>query len=189
MKAILSVAIDPSLEKKFSAERFSDFLSSLVALNINYLSTKDVAHADFIISEKCAAGSGRFLQVIANVLRMDLKDIGPLSLKSENPVTFTTGCAVFGETEVISRVAEGNSKEDILAGVHKALAEKICALAERLGLEEEYAITGGGGLDIGLIKAIEGKLDIHLLVPPYPQLVTALGAAIIAAEKCQPKEG
>jgi activator of 2-hydroxyglutaryl-CoA dehydratase len=120
---------------------------------------------------------------------MDLKDIGPLSLKSENPVTFTTGCAVFGETEVISRIAEGNSKEDILAGVHKALAEKICALAERLGLEEEYAISGGGGLDIGLIRAIEKKLDIQLLVPPYPQLVTALGAAIIAAEKCPPKEG
>ena len=144
---------------------------------------------NFTTSEKCAAGSGRFLQVIANVLRIDLKDIGPLSLKSENPVTFTTGCAVFGETEAISRVAEGNSKEDILAGVHKALAEKICALAERLGLEEEYAITSGGGLDIGLIKAIEGKLGIQLLVPPYPQLVTALGAAIIAAERCPPKEG
>jgi predicted CoA-substrate-specific enzyme activase len=144
---------------------------------------------NFTASEKCAAGSGRFLQVIANVLRIDPKDIGPLSLKSENPVTFTTGCAVFGETEAISRVAEGNSREDILAGVHKALAEKICALAERLGLEGEYAITGGGGLDIGLIKAIEGKLGIHLLVPPHPQLVTALGAAIIAAEKCQPKEG
>lgn len=144
---------------------------------------------NFTTSEKCAAGSGRFLQVIANVLRMDLKDIGPLSLNSENPVTFTTGCAVFGETEAISRIAEGNSKEDILAGVHKALAEKICALAGRLGLEGEYAITGGGGLDIGLIKAIEGKLGIHLLVPPHPQLVTALGAAIIAAEKCSPREG
>lgn len=144
---------------------------------------------NFTTSEKCAAGSGRFLQVIANVLRMDPKDIGPLSLKSENPVTFTTGCAVFGETEVVSRIAEGNSEEDILAGVYKALAEKICALVERLGIEEQYAITGGGGLDIGLIKAIEGKLGIQLLVPSYPQLVAALGAAIIAAEKCQPKEG
>jgi predicted CoA-substrate-specific enzyme activase len=144
---------------------------------------------NFTSSEKCAAGSGRFLQVIANVLRIDPKDIGPLSLQSKNPVTFTTGCAVFGETEAISRVAEGNSKEDILAGVHKALAEKISALVERLGLEEQYAITGGGGLDIGLIKAIEGKLGIRLLVPPYPQLVTALGAAIIAAEKCPPTEG
>ena len=137
---------------------------------------------NFTTSEKCAAGSGRFLQVIANVLRMDPKDIGPLSLKSENPVIFTTGCAVFGETEAISRVAEGISKEDILGGVHKALAGKISALVERLGSEEQYAISGGGGLDIGLIKAVEEKLRIQLLVPPHPQLVTALGAAIIAEE-------
>jgi predicted CoA-substrate-specific enzyme activase len=139
---------------------------------------------NFAVSEKCAAGSGRFLQVIANVLRMDLKDIGPLSLKSENPVMFTTGCAVFGETEAISRVAEGTSKEDILGGVHKAIAGKISTLVERLGSQEQYAISGGGGLDIGLIKAIEDKLGIQLLVPPYPQLVAALGAAIIATEKC-----
>ncbi len=143
---------------------------------------------NFATSEKCAAGSGRFLQVIANVLRIDPKDIGPLSLKSKKPVTFTTGCAVFGETEAISRVAEGNSKEDILAGVHKALAEKISALAERLGLEEQYAVSGGGGLDIGLIKAIEEKLGIQLLVPPHPQLVTALGAAIVATERCGSNE-
>ena len=140
---------------------------------------------NFTVSERCAAGSGRFLQVIANVLRIDPKDIGPLSLKSENPVIFTTGCAVFGETEAVSRVAEGTSKEDILGGVHKALAGKISALAERLGSEEQYAISGGGGLDIGLIKAVEKKLDIQLLVPPHPQLVTALGAVIIAAEKCE----
>lgn len=140
---------------------------------------------NFTVSERCAAGSGRFLQVIANVLRIDPKDIGPLSLKSENPVIFTTGCAVFGETEAVSRVAEGTSKEDILGGVHKALAGKISTLAERLGSEEQYAISGGGGLDIGLIKAVEKKLDIQLLVPPHPQLVTALGAVIIAAEKCE----
>lgn len=143
---------------------------------------------NFATTEKCAAGSGRFLQIIANVLRIDLKDIGPLSLQSKSPVTFTTGCAVFGETEAISRVAEGNSKEDILAGVHRALAEKVTALVERLGLEGEYAIAGGGGLDIGLVKAIEDQLNIRLLVPPHPQLVTAFGAAIIAAERCRSKQ-
>ncbi len=138
---------------------------------------------NFVASEKCAAGSGRFLEVIANVLQIDLKDIGPLSLKSENPVTFTTGCAVFGESEAISRVAEGVSKEDILAGVHKALANKISALIDRVGLEKECAISGGGGLDIGLIKNLEEKLGVQLLVPPQPQIVTALGAAIMAEEK------
>jgi len=137
---------------------------------------------DFVVSEKCAAGSGRFLNIIANVLRIDLKDIAPLSLQSKNPVTFTTGCAVFGESEAVSRVAEGFSKEDILAGVHKALADKISTLIDRVGLEEQCAISGGGGLDVGLIKSVEEKLGIQLLVPPQPQIITALGAAIMAEE-------
>jgi predicted CoA-substrate-specific enzyme activase len=137
---------------------------------------------NFAISEVCASGSGRFLEVIANVLQLELKDIGPLSLKSENPVTFTTGCAVFGESEAISRVSEGISKEDILAGVHKALAGKISALIDRVGLEEPCAISGGGGLNVGLIRRIE-ELGVQLLVPPQPQLVNALGAAIIAEKQ------
>ena len=137
---------------------------------------------NFVVSEKCAAGSGRFLEVIANVLQIELKDIGVLSLKSKNLVTFTTGCAVFGESEAISRVAEGSAKEDILAGVHQALADKISALIDRVGLEKDCAISGGGGLDVGLIKRVEEKLGVKLLVPPQPQMVTALGAAIMAEE-------
>jgi predicted CoA-substrate-specific enzyme activase len=137
---------------------------------------------NFTVSEICAGGSGYFIEVIANVLQIELKDIGPLSLKSENPVTFTTGCAVFGESEAVSRVAEGISKEDILAGVHKALAGKIFALVEKVGLEEQCAISGGGGLNVGLIKKLE-ELGIKLLVPPQPQLINALGAAIIAGEQ------
>jgi predicted CoA-substrate-specific enzyme activase len=135
---------------------------------------------NFIVSEKCAAGSGYFLEIIANVLRTELEDVGPLSLNSQNPVIFTTGCAVFGESEAISRVSEGFSKEDILAGVHRALANKISALVGRVGLEEPCAISGGGGLDVGLIKSVEEELGIQLLVPPRPQFITALGAAVIA---------
>jgi predicted CoA-substrate-specific enzyme activase len=135
---------------------------------------------NFIVSEKCAAGSGYFLETIANVLRIKLEDIGPLSLTSQNPVTFTTGCAVFGESEAVSRVSEGFSKEDILAGVHRALASKISTLVARVGLEEPCVISGGGGLDIGLIRSIEEELGIQLLVPPEPQFITALGAAVLA---------
>lgn len=138
---------------------------------------------DFAISEKCATGSGRFLNIMANVLRIDLKDIGPLSLKSKNPVIFTTGCAVFGESEAVSRVAEGIPKEDILAGVHKALAGKISALVDRVGLGEDCAISGGGGLDVGIVKCVEEKLGVGLLVPPHPQIIGALGAAIMAEER------
>lgn len=138
--------------------------------------------ANFVISEKCASGSGRFLDIIANVLQIELEDAGPLSLRSDNPVVFTTGCAVFGESEAVSRVSEGIPKEDILAGVHKALAEKISALVNRVGLEEQCAISGGGGLNTGLIKWVEEKLGVQLLVPPQPQFVTALGAAVMAKE-------
>lgn len=136
----------------------------------------------FVASEKCATGSGRFLEVIANVLQVDLADIGRLALEAKNLVTLTTGCAVFGETEAISRVSEGFSREDILAGVHQALANKISALIDRIGPEERYAITGGGGLNIGLIKKLEDKLQTEVCVPPLPQFVTALGAAIMAEE-------
>jgi len=138
---------------------------------------------NFAVSEKCAAGSGSFLNVIANVLRIDLKDIGPLSLKAKNPVTFTTGCAVFGESEAISRVSEGTAKEDILAGVHQALANKVATLVARVGLERECAVSGGGALNAGLVKSVTERLGVPLLVPPHPQFVTALGAAIIAGER------
>lgn len=138
---------------------------------------------NFVVSEKCAAGSGSFLDVIANVLQIELSDVGSLSLKSENPVVFTTGCAVFGESEAISRVAEGISKEDILAGIHKALADKIASLIDRVGLEEKCVISGGGALNVGLIRKVEDNLGVSLLVPPQPQVINAFGAAIIAEEE------
>jgi predicted CoA-substrate-specific enzyme activase len=137
---------------------------------------------NFAISEICAGGSGCFLEIIANVLQIELEDIGALSLKAENPVTFTTGCAVFGESEAISRVSEGISKEDILAGVNKALAGKIFALVERVGLKEPCAISGGGGLNIGLVNKLEEQ-GIKLLVPPQPQFINALGAAMMAGDR------
>jgi len=136
--------------------------------------------ADFVVSERCAAGSARFLQVIANVLRVDLDDIGELSLRSHAPVSFSTGCAVFGETEAITRVAEGFPVEDILAGVHQSLAGKIASLVSKIGPAGECAISGGGALDIGLVRALEDKLGLRLLVPEQPQVVTAVGAAVLA---------
>lgn len=139
--------------------------------------------ANFVTSEKCAAGSGYFLQIAANVLRVELGDIGSLSLRSKNPVAFTTSCAVFGESEVISRVSEGISKEDILSGVHKALASKISALIDKVTLQKECALSGGGALNVGLIKSLEEEVGIQLLVPPLPQITIAFGAAIMAEEE------
>jgi len=136
---------------------------------------------NFTVSEKCAAGGGRFIDVIANVLRIDLSDFGPLAARSKTPITFNTGCAVFGESEAITRISEGIPKEDIAAGVNKALASKISSLVKKLKLEEPCAICGGGALNNALVKTIESELNTTLLVPSHPQLITALGAAIIAA--------
>ena len=138
---------------------------------------------NFSMNNRCAAGSGIFLQVIANVLRVDLHDIGRLSLKSKNPITFNTGCSVFGETEAITRVSEGFSVEDILAGAHNSLAEKISGMLSKIGLEERCAVAGGGGLDIGLVKSIEDKIGTELIVPPQPETISALGAAVMCGQK------
>jgi predicted CoA-substrate-specific enzyme activase len=143
----------------------------------------------FLQSEKCAAGSGRFLQVIARVLQVKLEDIGELSLKSKNKVDFNTGCAVFAESEAISRIAEGTQKEDILAGLHRTLAAKIQSLVERVGLAPDCAVVGGGAKDIGLVRSIENSLGCKLLLPEEPQIVAALGAALIAEEKSPVKVG
>jgi predicted CoA-substrate-specific enzyme activase len=137
----------------------------------------------YVLSEKCAAGSGRFLQVIARVLQIDIDEIGPLSLKSRERVDFSTGCAVFAESEAVSRIAEGTSKEDILAGIHRAMAAKTLNLVERVGLEPDCALIGGGAKDIGLVNSIQEILELSLLVPEEPQIVAALGAALIAREK------
>lgn len=140
---------------------------------------------DFSMNNRCAAGGGVFLQVIAKVLRVDLADIGRLSLESEHPVRFNTGCAVFGETEAITRVCEGAAKEDILAGAHQSLAEKIGAMVNGIGLEEKCALIGGGALNQGLTRAIRDLLGIDPLIPPQPQIMSALGAAIMAGRKDQ----
>ncbi len=138
--------------------------------------------ANFIMNEKCAGGSGKFLQVAARILHIKVSEIGELSLSAEKPVEFTTGCAVFAESEAVSRISEGASAADILAGIHNAMASKIVTLVLRVGLTPDCAITGGGAKDIGLVKAIAAELGTKAFVPDEPQITAALGAAIIARE-------
>jgi len=137
---------------------------------------------DFILSGKCAGGSGRILQVIARVLQVRVEEIGELSLKSEKRVDFNTGCAVFSESEAITRIAEGTRKEDLLAGLHRALAAQIHSLAPRVGVEQEVAIVGGGARDSGLVRALQEVSGYEMKVPPQPHMTAALGAALIARE-------
>lgn len=138
--------------------------------------------ADFLMSEKCATGSGRFLQIIARILQVKLGDIGPLSLTAEHPVEFSTNCAVFAESETISRVAEGAKAADILAGVHRAMAAKVAMLVKRVKMEPDVVLTGGGGEDAGLALAVGDVLGLKMLVPNKPRLTAAYGAACLAEE-------
>jgi predicted CoA-substrate-specific enzyme activase len=135
---------------------------------------------NFILSGKCAGGSGRILQVIAKVLQVEVDEIGELSLKSKQRVEFNTGCAVFAESEAISRLSQEVRKEDLLAGLHRALAAQINSLAERVGVELDVAMTGGGARDIGLIRALKELRGHDILTPPDPHMTAALGAALIA---------
>jgi predicted CoA-substrate-specific enzyme activase len=137
---------------------------------------------NFLLSGKCAGGSGRILQVIAKVLQVKVEEIGELSLKSKKRVEFNTGCAVFAESEAISRLSQEVTKEDLLAGIHRALAAQIDSLAERMGVELDVAMVGGGARDVGLVQALKEIRGHDILVPQNPHMTAALGAAIIAIE-------
>jgi (R)-2-hydroxyacyl-CoA dehydratese activating ATPase len=140
---------------------------------------------NFNVSEICATGSARLLQVLARILQINIDDIGPLSLKSRKPSSFSTACTVFLETEVITRISQGDRPEDILAGIHRSIADKISGMSRGVTLEKDIIIIGGGALDIGLVQAIEEKLQAKVLVPDNPRLMAALGAAVIARDKYQ----
>ena len=136
----------------------------------------------FVLSGKCAGGSGRILQVIAKVLQLKVEEIGELSLKSKRRVEFNTGCAVFAESEAISRLSQEVTQEDLLAGIHRALAAQINNLAERIGVEQDVAVVGGSARDVGLVQALKEARGHDILLPPHPHMTAALGAALIALE-------
>lgn len=144
---------------------------------------------DFAMNDKCAAGTGRFLEVMANALEVKLEDMGPLALQSESPEEIGITCTVFAESQVISLVAEGRPKVDIIAGIHQAIAERIFSMVKMIRVEERIAITGGGARNIGLVWELEKKLGTKVVVPPEPQLVGAYGAALFALELARKKAG
>ena len=135
----------------------------------------------FVLSGKCAGGSGRLLQIIARVLQLKVEEIGEISLRSKKRVDFSTGCVVFAESEAVSRIAEGATKEDLLAGIHHALASQLNSLADRVTVDMDLAMDGGGAKDIGLVRAMEEIRGHRVLVPADPLITAALGAALFAA--------
>ena len=139
--------------------------------------------ADFAMNDKCAAGTGRFLEVMARTLEMDLEELGPRSLRSGKALTVSSMCTVFAESEVVSLIASGASPEDIARGIHNAVADRIAALAERVGMAPPAVMTGGVAKNPGARRALEERFGFPLLVPAEPQLTGALGAALLAREE------
>jgi len=140
---------------------------------------------NFAMNDKCAAGTGRFLEVLARVLDVPLSEMGELSLKSEDPVDITTTCLVFAKSEVASLIFKGHSKQDIIAGIHRAVARRLVAMAKKVGVNEVVFFDGGPARNIGMVRAMEKELGIRMYVPEMPQIVTATGAAVLAAEKLE----
>jgi len=143
----------------------------------------DLQIKKFSMNDKCAAGTGRFLEVLARILEVELDEMGQLSLKSTEPVDITTTCLVFAKSEVATLIFQGLPREDIIAGIHKAVARRLVGMAKRVGVRKEIFFDGGPARNIGMVRAMERELGMEMYVPEMPQIVTATGAALIAAEK------
>jgi predicted CoA-substrate-specific enzyme activase len=137
---------------------------------------------DFAMNDKCAAGTGRFIEVIADTLGVPLDNVGDLSLRSKNPAMISNICTIWAQQEVSASLAQGVPISDLLAGVHKSLADRISRLVHRLRVEEEIIVTGGGGKNKGLLKALSEQLGHEILVPEEPLISGALGAALLGKE-------
>lgn len=138
---------------------------------------------NFVMNDKCAAGTGRFLDVIARVLEVDVNDLEELDAKSTKDVAISSTCTVFAESEVISQLATGTKIEDIVKGIHFAIASRVGSLAKRVGLKDDVVMTGGVALNKGMVRALEKNLGHKIHTSPMCQLNGALGAALFGYQR------
>ncbi len=138
---------------------------------------------DFTMNDKCAAGTGRFLEVMAEKLQVGLEEMGRLSTQSRGEVAISSVCTVFAESEVVSLVAQDHPPEEIIRGIHRAIVGRIWSMVRSLGISGELTMTGGVAKNPGVVSLLEEKLGKAVLVPSEPQIVGALGAALIALDR------
>lgn len=138
--------------------------------------------SNFVMNEKCAAGTGRFLEVMARVLEIDVSRLGELGEQAKSLVPISSTCTVFAESEVISQLASGKYIPDVVAGIHQSVARRVAGLTGRVGLTPLVVMTGGVAKNSGVVKAMEKELKVPIIVAPRSQLTGALGAALIAFE-------
>ncbi|MDP2277304.1 MAG: acyl-CoA dehydratase activase, partial [Nitrospirota bacterium] len=144
----------------------------------------DAGHVkNFTMNDKCAAGTGRFLEMTARNLGVEVDELGDLHLNAKGtPLNINSTCTVFAESEIISLLANSHEREEIIAGVHYSIARRIVRLAKRIGIEDMVFFDGGPAMNRGLVAAMEDELMRNVIVPEIPQITTALGAAVIARE-------
>ncbi len=138
---------------------------------------------NFVMNDKCAAGTGRFLDVMAKVLEVKVSDLEKLSAESTKVVNISSTCTVFAESEVISQLAKATDKRDIIKGIHRSVAGRVGGLAKRIGLENDLVMTGGVALNHGVVEALEEELNFKILTSPLTQYTGAIGAALFAYQK------
>ncbi|HRC53788.1 MAG TPA: acyl-CoA dehydratase activase [Bacillota bacterium] len=138
--------------------------------------------SDFVMNDKCSAGTGRFLEVMARTLGISLDEMACISTPSKEDITITSMCTVFAESEVISLIAQNKDERDIVYALNKSIASKITSLIDRVGRKSRYMMTGGVAKNQGVVRIIENKLKESVVVPFEPEVVGALGAALISLE-------
>lgn len=137
---------------------------------------------DFVMNDKCAAGTGRFLEVMSHALQVNLSDFGKCHIESKKDIQISNICTVFAESEVITLLSEGKDKNEIIKGLNYSVAKRVLNLAKRIGIEKDIVMTGGVAKNGGVVLALEELLGEEIKVPSEPQIVGALGAALFAKE-------
>jgi predicted CoA-substrate-specific enzyme activase len=133
---------------------------------------------DFAEGDKCAAGSGTFIETMARALEVELEEMGPLSLKAKNRIVLNSQCTVFAETEVVSLIHQKASKADVARAIHESIANRIASLARRMRIQKDVVLVGGVALNVGFVNALKSVLGTELVVPKDPEFVGAFGAAL-----------
>jgi predicted CoA-substrate-specific enzyme activase len=152
--------------------------------DVKVLSVTDGGRLDsFVMNDKCAAGTGRFLEVMARIMEKDISKMGDLDSRSEKRIDISSTCTVFAESEVISQLAQGVDSCDLIAGIHRSVAARAASLAKRLGVKEPVFMTGGVAKNSGVVRALAKELGITVKTDPRAQLAGAIGAAFFAYEQ------
>jgi len=139
-------------------------------------------HSAFAMNDKCAAGTGRFFDVMSSVLNVPLAELGPLALEAKSEPVISSVCTVFARTEVTRLLRKGIPKADILGGLYEATSKRVVSLLKRVGIEPEFVITGGVAKNVGMVRKIEAKVGLEARIPEEPQTVGSLGAALFARD-------